>query len=201
MLHTEGVEVVLPTFHNAENHGKPVTEVNGTAIYKGERLIGFLTPRQSKYYLFVMDKVAGGVLTCSSTGQGEADTTLEISKSSTQRSFEYKNGRLTVVLKVETDTYLNEANAPLDFLDEARIGELERLASEKLVRGIADTVETVQTQYNSDIFGFGDMIHKKDPKLWNMLKGQWDGLFPALEVRIECKVEQVSRPPTGGSGL
>lgn len=191
-LHEEGLEVVLPVFHNTDNHGKPVTEANGTAIFKSEKLIGFLTPEQSKWFLFIMGNVEGGVLTFSSTGQGQADTTLEISKNTTQRSFEYKDGQLMIVLKVETDTYLDEADTPLDSLDEIRIGELERLASEKLMQGLADTIDTVQAQYNSDIFGFGSLVHKKDMKLWNTLKDQWDELFPVLEVRIECKVNIVN---------
>lgn len=191
-LHAEGLELVLPAFHNADNHGKPVTEANGAAVYKGEKLIGFLTPAQTKYYLFIMGKVEGGVLTCSSTGQGKDNATLEINTSTTHRSFEYKDGKLAVVLKVETNTYLNEADTPIDSLDETAIGNLEKKASEKLVRGIADTISAVQTQYNSDIFGFGDMIHKENFKLWNKLKDQWDVLFPQLEVKIECKVNIVN---------
>lgn len=191
-LHAEGIEVVLPAFRNGDNSTGPVTQANGTAVYKGERLIGFLTPEQSKYFLFVIGKIEGGVLTFSSKGQEKPDATLEISKNTTKKSFDYKDGQLTVKLKIETDTYLNEADAPVDSLDEARIKEMEELASQKLMRGVAQTIDTVRTEFNSDIFGFGDMIHKNDAKLWNKLKNDWDTLFPALEVKIECKVNIVN---------
>ncbi len=192
ILHSDGLEVVLPAFHNVNNDGELATEANGTAVFKGERLVGFLTSRQSRFFLFIMNQVKGGVLAFSSTGQGKADTTLEISKNTTKRSFEYKDGRLTMVLKVETDVYLNEADAPLDPLDDARMGELEKLASESLMRGMADTIKEVQIQYNSDIFGFGDEVHKKNPNLWHKLRDQWDTLFPQLEVKIQCKVNIVN---------
>ncbi len=191
-LHSEGVEVVLPAFHNADNDGQLVTEANGTAVFKEERLSGFLTPDQTKYYLFVMNEVKGGVLTFSSSGQRRDDTTLEISKSTTKRSFENTDGQMTVKIKIETDTYLNEADVPIDSLDKEQIDMLQRLAAENLMHNVADTIAYVRTQYNSDIFGFGSMIHKKDPKLWNSLKSQWDTLFPALEVRVECKVNIVN---------
>lgn len=191
-LHSEGIEVALPAFHNTDNGGQLVTEANGTAVFKGERLAGFLTPDQSKYYLFITNEVKGGVLTFSSSGQGQDDTTLEISKNTTKRSFENRDGQLTVILKIETDTYLNEANVPLDSLEKEQIDMLEMIAAEQLTHNVADTIEYVRKQYNSDIFGFGSMIHKKDPKLWNSLKSQWDVMFPALEVRVECKVNIVN---------
>ncbi len=192
ILDDEGQELVLPAFHNADNHGKIATETDGAAVYKGQRLIGFLTPEQTKYFLFVVNKVQGGVLTCASTGEGPADTTLEISKSVTKRSFALQDGRLVMKLSIETDAYLNEANTPIDSLDEASIDAIRLQAASKLMRGISDMIATVQSQFNSDIFGFGNLIYKHDPKLWAQFKDQWDSLFPDLEVSIECKVNIVN---------
>lgn len=192
VLHSQGQELVLPAFHNADNRGEPATEAEGAAVFKGQRLVGFLTPEQSKYYLFVMNEVKGGVLTCPSTGGARTNTTLEISTSSTRRSFVYRDGQLTMQLMIETNTYLNETDVPFDSLDEASIGEIERQASAKLAGDVADTIALVQSQFNSDIFGFGSMVYKQKPKLWNSLKEQWDTLFSQLEVRIECKVNIVN---------
>ena len=38
---------------------------------------------------------------------------------------------------------------------------------------INQTIETVQKQYKSDIFGFGEAIHRSNPKEWKKIKKQW----------------------------
>jgi len=190
-LKSVGESLVLPAIHKAINDGKPGYEANGTAVFKGERMVGYLTPDESKSYLFIIDGVKGGVLTISSEG-GDPNATLEISKNNTKNSFDYKDGKLKVTVKTDTTVYLDEFMGHNDALDEKQIAKLERIAESKLKNDIGEVIQKAQSEYDSDIFGFGNMIYKRDLKLWNRLKDNWDEVFKTLDVEVQTDVHIVN---------
>jgi spore germination protein KC len=51
-LQSEGVSVVMPAVKITKTPKGETAEINGIAMFNGERFSGFLTPDESKYYLF-----------------------------------------------------------------------------------------------------------------------------------------------------
>lgn len=192
ILYSEGIELTLPAVHSTPNNGVPTCEVNGIAVFKGERLAGYLTPDESKYFLFVTDQVKSGVITCSASGEGPEDTALEIHQNRTKKTFSYRDGQLTMRVEAEVKVFLDETSATVDALDRSAIQQVEASAAQKVARGIADMIQRVRTDYCSDIFGFGKTIYKRDYKLWQQLKDSWDEVFAAMPVDITCKVDIIN---------
>ncbi len=73
-------------------------------------------------------------------------------------------------------------------MDEKYITKLESQAQDKIKSEAMRVIKAVQTQYDSDIFGFGNMIYKKDPRLWDKLEPQWDKTFQSLSIEVKPKV-------------
>ena len=46
-----------------------------------------------------------------------------------------------------------------------------------------------QKELKTDIFGFGETIHRKYPKMWKKMKDNWDDIFPNLPVNITVEVD------------
>lgn len=191
-LKAEGKSLVLPAIHNVKNDGEPTAEVNGLAVFKDKKLVGYLTPDESKCYLFIENKIKGGVLTLTSAGDGRSNGTLEIYKSKTKRSFKYTAGRVKFLIQTDTTVYLNEFMGSIDALDERKITALEKSAQAELKYKILAMIQRVQTDYGSDIFGFGSMIYKKDNRLWKRLKDTWEEQFQSLEVEVETNIHIVN---------
>lgn len=192
ILNAKGKALTLPAFHNCVSNGEPGIEANGTAVFKGKKLIGYLTPEETKYLLFVTNDIDGGILTISSEGKSEDDISLEISKNATKCSFEYKDGKVKILIHTDTTVYLGETMTHIDALDEKQISALQEKAEDKLEDGISNVIQRVQSQYDSDIFGFGNMIYKKDFRLWNQLKDNWEEQFRTLEVEVKSDVHIVN---------
>jgi len=192
IIYSEGIELTLPAVRSVPNDGTITCEVNGIAVFKNGRLVGYLSPEESKYFLFVMGEVEGGVITCSASGEGPEDTALEIHRSNTKRSFRWRDGQLSVQVEVEVVVYLDETAALIDLMEPSVIQQVEASGAQKLARGIADMIQRVRTEYRSDIFGFGNMICKQDHKLWEQLKDNWDEVFVNMPVEITCKVDIVN---------
>ncbi len=187
-LKSEGRSLTLPVFRNVENDDVMVVEADGEAVFKGNKLVGYLSPEESKYYLFAVDALHGGILTVSSTGQNTPDISLEISKSTTKTSYSYSDGKLKVTLQIETRAFVDESEADTDLLDKKTTGKIEQETQKMIKEKTEDVVHKVQKEYNSDIFGFGEMIYKKDLNLWKQLGPQWDKIFPTIQVEVQSKV-------------
>jgi spore germination protein KC len=191
-LKSEGKDLVLPVIHKAENEGKPVNEANGTAVFHGEKLAGYLTPEETKYFLFATNKVKGGVLTIASDKKGPEDIALEISENKTKLTFTEENDKIRVKVQTKTIVFLGEAMKSIDAVDLKKIAELEAIAEKKLEANIGSVVKKAQSEFGADIFGFGSMIRKKDLKLWKRLKDTWDERFRSLKVEVRSDVRIVN---------
>ncbi len=191
-LESEGVNLTLPAICNTESGGRTFPKICGTAIFKGQRLVGYLSPDESKYFLFAVNKVNGGLLTFPASGEGKDNVSLEISDNKTECSFSYQDGRLVMKLSPETDVFLDECEVSLDVMDKQQIKELEKNAAKILAQRMVQTIQTVQSKFGSDIFGFGSQIHKSDNALWTKLSKDWDTIFKTLEVQVIAKVNIIN---------
>ena len=191
-LKTEGLSLTLPAFHKINNDEEVISEVNGVAVFKAETMLGYLTPEESKYFLFILNEVEGGILTLPANEGEKDDVSLEISESKTKQSYSIEDGKLKIIVDTETRVYLAEIGTKFDALDEEKIASLEAATGAKLKHEIENVIKKVQTEYRSDIFGFGNMIRKKNKKLWSSVSSYWDDLFPTLDVSVNSKINIVN---------
>ena len=188
IINAQGIMLTLPLLHQSTNTGKPVNELCGTAVYKMEKMVGTLNPEESKYFLFASDQVKGGMLTLPLCGEEIYDISLEIAKNSTSVSYREVGGDIVMHIKTDSDVSLGESRLNIDMSSATQIKALEDAAAEIIETNIQKVVKKVQTEYNSDIFGFGSVISKANFKRWKQLAPQWDALFPNLLVEVDSKV-------------
>lgn len=192
-LKREGISLTLPMFHCVINDEEKTSELNGSAIFKNDKMIGSLSPTESKYFLFVNDMVKGGILPISYKENEPEDISLEISENKTIKKYSYNDGKLKMNVKTNTNVFIAEFNeVNHDLLKKDEITYITNRAQDKLKKDIIDVIKKVQSQYDSDIFGFGNTLYKENPKLWSQLKNDWDEIFKTLEVDVECKINIIN---------
>lgn len=184
----EGICLVLPAIHCVLNDEDPAVEVNGLAVFKQKKMIGYLDPVASKFYLFAVNQVKGGILTIPSNVGRPDDVSLEVTENKTKTSYSYEDGKLKFVIKINTKVYLEEAGADVSKLDADEITRFEKITENKMIENVTGVIKKVQSEYGSDIFGFGSLIYKKEPKLWDQLSPQWDYLFKTMDIEVQSKV-------------
>ncbi|NLF28212.1 MAG: Ger(x)C family spore germination protein [Clostridiales bacterium] len=188
MLHCPGASLALPAFHATQNGEEEAVEANGIAAFSEDKLVGFLTPGDSKFFLLATDKCKGGILPVSSDGSGRPDTSLEIHDTKAKTSFSHRGGGLSFKIEVEIDAFLAETMADIDVLDDKAIEALEKIAGDAVGKDIERVVETVQTGLRTDILGLGHKIFQRDVSLWNRLEKDWEAMFPTVPVEVSCEV-------------
>jgi spore germination protein KC len=84
-----------------------------------------------------------------------------------------------------TGVLTEDRNAAIDLTKESDIKAAEQLIGEEAQRHCQEAVTKCQS-LNSDIFGFGDMIHKSDPAFWKQISDRWRDYFPSVKVQVQA---------------
>lgn len=183
-----GRELALPAVHRVENGEELVTEINGLAVFKKEKLVGFLSPEDAKYYLFAVNRFENGVLPFHDPESGEARGTLEVGKSKTQYDIEVEGGEVKLIVKPKLTVFMGELMETDVKLDVAKLDEITRAAEKELEEKISGVIRKIQTEFQSDILNFGNLIYKRNYALWTELEDTWDEKFPTLKVEVRVDI-------------
>lgn len=179
--------LVLPAVHCTSNKDKKVVELNGTAVFKEDKLQGYLSPEETSYYLFAVNEIAGGIMTFPLSPEHQDSIALEISKNKTKKSYSYDGNHLKVFLDVNTTAKLGEVNFDIDTLKDNNVEKIKSAANLAFLQNIQAVIKKGQMEFDCDIFGVGTMIHKSDPALWYKLKDNWEQHIQTMEVEVRPK--------------
>jgi len=181
------MSLVMPAVHLVLNNEKKVVEVNGIAIFKADKLKGYLSPEDTHYYLFTVDEVKGGILTFPSNEKNQKwydDLSFEIAKNKTKRSYSYDGNRLKFILDIKTTAVLDEVGADIDVIKKENIEKIKSTADRVFTDRLESVIKKEQIEFGCDIFGIGTMIHKSNPLLWSQLKENWEYYIQTMEVEV-----------------
>lgn len=185
-LAARGRELALASLRVMENMGKETVEINGMALFNKDRLIGFLTAEDARLATFVMDRVRGGVLKVKAPG-GNTIAALEVFGNKTNVEPQAGDGAVRFTVCTETDASLGELDKTENVSDRDKIAGFEAAAEMQLRNEIVRVVKAVQ-QTGSDIFGFGEALHRSDPGAWYHLEEGWDETFRRAQVEVNCNI-------------
>ncbi|MBP2654821.1 MAG: gerBC 3 [Firmicutes bacterium] len=155
-------------------------------VFKKDRLVGWLNERDSKGYNYItgMGKNFLSVITLPQGGMVE----MKILSTKVFLTAAEAEEQPEINIKMEIEGTINGISTDIDLLKEENIRMIEAEEEKEIENILAGAIFTAQKQYNSDIFGFGDVIHRTNYRVWESLRDNWDEIFPSLHVNIKVKV-------------
>lgn len=188
-LESIGMVATLPTVSLRKNNNKVSPQIEGTAIFKRDQLIGFINSNETKNMLFVLNEVKGGLLIVSGIdGNKRTPVSLEIFKNVTKMKPHIDNHKLEFNIHIDTITALDEVGE-MKTIDEKKIKQLEERAGKILKTRVENCIRHIQADYGLDIFGFGEKLREDKPKLWNQVGRRWEeDQFKDIIVHVNTKV-------------
>ncbi|MEV5028303.1 Ger(x)C family spore germination protein [Paenibacillus sp. LPE1-1-1.1] len=160
---------------------------SGLAVFKEDKLIGWLNEKESKGYSYIRDKVRNtvGTLACPEGG----NIAVEIMKSKTDVKGKVKNGKPQIDIEIKTEENVGEVECEIDLTNRETIDMLEKSAEKKVTAIILDSIHKTQKRLKVDIFGFGEAIRRSNPAAWKTLKQDWEEQFLNLEINVKVDVK------------
>lgn len=94
----------------------------------------------------------------------------EVKKSNTEMKGKIKNGKPEIDLNVRVEGNVGEVECHIDLTKPETFEKLEEIYEKETEEMFKKAIKQVQENEKVDIFGFGEAIHRADPKAWEKLK-------------------------------
>ncbi|EPR12301.1 Ger(x)C family spore germination protein [Ruminiclostridium papyrosolvens] len=185
-LGESGISPIMPVIGLTKNSGQETSQLSGTAVFKKDKLEYMFDQEDTKYYLFVINKIKGGILNV----KGGADNiTLKIIKSKTKLKPVYNNGKLYFDLNIKTKTSLSEINNTTKFGNVKDVQKIKAEAQSELKKEVENIIKAAQNEYGIDIFGFGKSVKQDIPDLWKKIESDWNTVFKNVSVSVNVDID------------
>ncbi|MCK6207974.1 MULTISPECIES: Ger(x)C family spore germination protein [Bacillaceae] len=161
--------------------------LDSLAIFEGGRLDGFLSLEDARNYLWTQDKIKSTSLTISCGENRYID--IRIYNTTTKTKARIEDGKAKVKIDIRGESYL-EGTQCADSVDSVSTYEdYEEKTENHIERIVADTIRRVQKEDKADIFGFGDVVRRKDYKHFHEIEADWDQYFSEADVEVTALIK------------
>lgn len=208
MAYRDGIEMVIPSVEiiGEVNEGKKeeniidstqktIMKFSGNAVFKDNKLIGYLTPKESIGYNFIMSEIKQTVLSFPCDDKGNY-ASIEIVFTKTKTAVKLDKNKVKVNIEVKGKSKLSEINCRENLVNPDNVVKMEEKANKEIESMIQSTLDVALKKYNSDIFGFGKQLYQNENKFWEKNKKDWDKLFKEIEISLKSNINIEARGST-----
>lgn len=188
---------------NEPTDDKIAARINGAAIFKGDKLVGYLDGDETLYMLMIKNKIRSGLIILKNPTSDTKDVTLEIFGNKSKLIPSYINGTPFITIEDNLSVDIAEIGGTTDFTMEENLKKLKSETEKKLVSEFQLLINKMQHKYDADIFGFEEVFEKNMPKISEKFKKSNKDIFEAMKFKIHVKVSikgsaTVSKPISEG---
>lgn len=161
--------------------------MSGTAVFKSSALVGFLNNRETHEYLwFTKNKITDNIVAVLPEGLGNVGLIVTGSKLKTEVVSQGDRFKFHVRIKAKGNLFEN--NSPLDVTQSKNIEMIKKESEKQVKKNMELFLHKIQTEYKTDIVGFGQQLERKNPKRWRAVKDEWDRYFAQSDVSVSVSL-------------
>ena len=95
-----------------------------------------------------------------------------------------------IEITLKGNAAIAEVNEKIDLENLNEVSNLEKELNKELKKTVEDSIQNIKNKYNSDIFGFRDLIYKTNPKYYKEINKDWyKGIFQNIKVNVKVEVK------------
>ena len=199
----DNIEIALPSIEIIGNENKGDEEENlestkseasvvlsNIGVFKDNKLVGYLTEKESLAYNFVMNNITNALIT--TNYPNDKYIVNEIIESSTKTEAKPKDNKINI--KIKGKAAISEVNYDIDLTKEKNVKKLEKDLNKKIEKFIKKSIKDINNKYNSDIYGFEDLYYKSDYEYFKKIKDKWDSeIFKNIKIDVSSNIEIVEQ--------
>ena len=195
----KNIETVLPSIEliGDKNNGDGIknteetntyskTKLSNQAIFKDDKLIGYLSFDESLAYNIIMNNSKTPLI--KTTYKDKGYVVNELVSYSTKIKANVKKKKITINIKGKAN--ITELNYDCNLESEKTIKKLQKDLNKRIESLIKDSINSTRKEYNSDIYGFKDLFYKTNPKEYKKIKDNWyKDIYKNLEIEVKSDIE------------
>ncbi|SHI97188.1 spore germination protein KC [Desulfosporosinus lacus DSM 15449] len=167
-------------------------EIEGFGVFRGPKLVGWLSKEQATGFLFLCQKEITGASIIIPVQDGETHFTYTINISKTDVKPEMEEGKLSFTVNVQLKGTIWETGGIE--LTEENIKKEEEIINETIEKICMSTIKKAK-ELDSEFLGFMQKLHQVNPDAWQEVKEEWRETFQEakIEVIVKSKVLNTGR--------
>jgi spore germination protein KC len=188
-LSSEGKPETVAVVRNDIENGIITPRVGGSAIFKSDKLAGYLDDSESLYMLMVQNKIQEGLITIKKILGTDTNITLEIFKNKTKLTPVYKDGTARLIIDISPVVIIAEVEGTEDLITDENLTILQSEAENRIKDNVLYFINKIQKDCDSDILGFGRIFEKNKPKVYDEFKKRGENIFTSVETEVNVHLQ------------
>ncbi len=184
-LGSELEEAILPFVDILPDKG--TAYLAGNAVFKGHHMVGILNAERSIGVRWLLNKFDHTIITVK-VPDAKGYVSLSVLNSDLKLIPHVEQGRWSMDIRIDAEEEVEQNATRLNISKPQITDQIERDAEELIRKQAKDTLEKVQKEWGTDIFGFGEAFNRKYPQRHEEMKAHWDELFRTVKVTVSPKV-------------
>ncbi|MBU3146649.1 Ger(x)C family spore germination protein [Clostridium sp. CF012] len=191
----KGKSETIAIVKNELNNGTLSPRLEGSAIFKSDKLIGYLNGNETLYMLMIKNKLKKGIIVIKNVSGSDTDVTLGIHENKTKLTPLYNNGIVSLIIDIYPVVTIDEIGGTKNFMEEDPLKILQEEAENKIKTQIQSLISKLQKDYESDILGFEEIFDKEKSKASEIFKKSGKDIFANVKTEVNIHLQ------INGSGM
>ncbi|MBU3158795.1 Ger(x)C family spore germination protein [Clostridium frigoris] len=188
-LSSPGKSEAVTTVKNKLSDGNILPLVEGCAIFKSDKLVGYIDGNETLYMLMIKNKIKQALITLVNVSGSNTNVTLELNDNRTKLTPIYNNGSVSMIIDVYPTLSIHEIQGTNDFMKEENLETLQHEAEKNIGSQIKNLISKLQNNYDSDVLGFGEKFNEEKPKIIKDYNKNGKDIFKDIKTVVNVHVE------------
>ncbi|MCL6452432.1 MAG: Ger(x)C family spore germination protein [Alicyclobacillus sp.] len=178
-----GLDVVPPVRENEA----PSFQLDRIAVFREDRLVGWLDGPQSDGYLWILGKLKRKDVTVAIPGHpGAVSARIGTTRSKRWVTWAHGNPQLNIDVSANFDVTQNTTD--LTFTTPAEVDLLKSAIANHLRNHMAQAMNALQKDFQADPLDFADAVYRSAPQRWRQMQPQWRQVYKEAAVAYSTHV-------------
>jgi spore germination protein KC len=165
-------------------------ELKGLAVFRGDRLAGFLKEKRAMGMLWALGQTRAPTLEFPSPS-GDGFMSVQFREQTAAMTPTVQGERITVHLVLRARGTLVENNSRYALGSDRNLARFEENVNREVASMVTETVKQLQA-LGSDPLGIGDLVHRRYPQVWHRIGRNWETRYPEVKFVVESRVRLIN---------
>ncbi|WP_256217534.1 Ger(x)C family spore germination protein [Paenibacillus sp. OV219] len=170
-----------------EKPKQTVFHLSSTAVMKDYKLVGYLDDIETRSLRWVKGDLKHEYLAEEIPTIGGSVGVI-MNKARKKVKVIIKDGKATIHVELSGEGLLQESTVKLDIARAESVIKIEQGLNKRIEEQTLRTIKKAQTQWKSDIFGFGLLVHQYHYGTWKKVRQDWDTIFSKADITVHTEI-------------
>lgn len=185
--------------------GKPekppeAVAIKGAGAFRHDRLAGWLDEKETSGFMWLRGEVKEGVVTVplpsqgqgygGDSGQGPAGglASIMFHRISTNTQARVEGQQVVFQVEIRGHGDLMETTVNLNLDDQGQLLAIQQAVNKTVEERTLAVLGKAQKELRSDIFGYGETLHRSNVRYWRQVADRWNEEFTRARVEIKVNI-------------